>query len=114
MEKLNENDNTTSFHLQLLSKTLDLEKYPFIQLVIIHNITNAEYKDILNLLHSLEEKYEQQKEEGLLDFTSLLVQFAGMLNEKLDPTETIFALYTEGYFPTLMEVFIEVLQKEGK
>ncbi|WP_106498100.1 DUF1878 family protein [Lentibacillus sp. Marseille-P4043] len=103
-------DDTTAFHLQLLSKLIDINQYPFIKLIIENNITYQEYHDLFQLLDILNEKFALQKEEGFLDFTSLLIHFAGMLTEKLDPTKTIFALKKEGYFPSLMNEFIRIVE----
>ncbi|MEN1970267.1 DUF1878 family protein [Lentibacillus sp. N15] len=111
MEKVEKHD-TAHFHLQLLSKLIDMRQYPFIKLVIKHNITQEEYRELLGQLHRLNEQYAMQKEEGFLDFSSLLVQFAGMLIEKLDPTKTIFALKKEGYFPSLMDEFIKIMNDQ--
>ncbi|RKQ31275.1 DUF1878 family protein [Oceanobacillus halophilus] len=108
------NCNTSSFHIQLLSKIIDIDQYPFIKLMIINNISENEYEDLFQLLTQLEDTFQQQKEEGLIDFTSLLVRFAGMLNEKLDPNETIFALKKEGYYPSLMDEFTKIIAAESK
>ncbi|GAA0596140.1 hypothetical protein GCM10009001_10300 [Virgibacillus siamensis] len=105
------NNETLSFHLQLLSRVINMEHYPFIKLVVENNITHGEYRQLMQLLTELNSRYETQKEEGLLDFTPLLVHFAGMLNEKLDPNTTIFALKKEGYYPSLIDAFINVLAR---
>lgn len=106
--------DTSSFHIQLISKVINLNKYPFIRLVIEHNITEKEYTDLMEMLNQLNQTYYQQKEEGLIDFTTLLVKFAGMLNEKLAPNETIAALKKEGYFPSLMNEFTNIIVRESK
>ncbi|WP_234031509.1 DUF1878 family protein [Lentibacillus cibarius] len=111
----NEKDNaTTAFHLQMLVKTLDMDQYPLIRMVIENNITEQEYNELFALLEKLHQQYMSQKEEGLMDFTSLLVHFAGMLNEKLNPDATIIALKKEGYYPSLMEMFMQILNKYGR
>ncbi|MEN2767720.1 DUF1878 family protein [Ornithinibacillus xuwenensis] len=106
-------NNLATFQLQLLSRTIDETQYPFTKLVIERNITEEEYDELFQLLGRIEEQYLEQKEEGLLNFSSLLVCFAGMLNEKLEPTETVMALKDEGYFPLLLEEFIKLIN-EGK
>ncbi|WP_156288797.1 DUF1878 family protein [Oceanobacillus salinisoli] len=108
------NCNTSSFHIHLLSKIIDIDAFPFIKLIIEKNITETEYEGLMQFLNQLNETYLQQKEEGLIDFTTLLVQFAGMLNEKLDPNETISALKKEGYYPSLMAEFTKILLYESK
>lgn len=104
--------DTMSFHVQLLSRLIDVDQYPLIKLVIRNNITEEEYTELFQLLQMLENNYELQKEEGFLDFTPLLINFAGMLNEKLTPNETIYALEREGYFPRLVKEFTNLLERE--
>ena len=103
--------DSASFHVRLLSKIIDMERYPFTKLLIDHEFSEAEYIELISLLKRQEEMYKEQKEEGLLDFSSLLVEFAGLLNEKLDPTETIFALKKENLFTELMDEYINILGK---
>ncbi|MFC3040686.1 DUF1878 family protein [Virgibacillus xinjiangensis] len=107
------NRETTTFHLHLLSKVIDLAKYPVIRLVIENNISREEYEELFQLLEELDEKYASQKKEGLLDYSSLLVHFVGMLNEKLEPHETIRALKKEGYYPSLLSEFVYIMQREN-
>lgn len=102
----------TSFQIQLLSKIIDMDQYPFIKLIIEHHISEDEYRELFDLLERQQATYEEQKEEGLLDFSSLLIEFAGCLNEKLNPTETILALRAENYFPELMDEYIKILKNE--
>lgn len=104
MRKYGDRD-TMSFHVQLLSKLIDVDQFPFVKLVIENNVSKEEYEELFQLLQMLEQKYEIQKDEGFLDFTSLLIHFAGMVTEKLEPNETIYALSKEGYFPNLMREF---------
>lgn len=87
-----------------------MNEYPLIKLVIENNVTELEFDELMNLLEELNKQYETQKKEGLLDFTLLLIHFAGMLNEKLNPDQTIFALKNEGHHPSLMNEFIKVLK----
>lgn len=87
-----------------------MNQYPVIKLIIEHNLTRKEFNEMMDMIQGLNEAYELQKEEGLLDFTSLLIQFAGMLNEKLDPNQTIEALKLEGYYPLLMAEFSKILE----
>lgn len=107
----NDDKDAMSFHVQLLSRLIDVDQYPFIKLVIENNITKEEYTELFQLLQMLEDKYNLQKDEGLLDFSSLLIHFAGMLNEKLDPDDTIYALALEGYFPHLIKEFTKLLKR---
>ncbi|WP_040954590.1 DUF1878 family protein [Virgibacillus sp. SK37] len=100
------------FHLSLISRIIDMRRYPFTRLIMERNITNPEYKELMKLLEDLDDKYHTQRKEGLLDFSSLLIQFAGMLNEKLEPTETIYALNQEEIHKELMSEFMKIIQQE--
>lgn len=102
------------FHLQLLMNIIDMNCYPFTKLVIEKKLTQKEYNELFTLLIELEATYLSQKEQGLLNFSSLLIHFAGMLNEKLAPEETIEALIKEGLFVELMKVFLDVMQTENR
>ena len=88
-----------------------MNQYPVIKMIIEHNLTRKEYNEMMEMIQSLNDAYELQKEEGLLDFISLLIQFAGMLNEKLDPNKTIEALKLDGYYPMLMSEFSKILEE---
>jgi hypothetical protein len=110
MDVKEDKNKNTSFQIQLLSKIIDMDQYPFIKLMIEHDINEEEYREILDLLGRQQSLYKEQKEEGLLDFTSFLIEFAGMLNEKLDPTETIIALRKENYFTDLMDEYLSILK----
>ncbi|MFC0523495.1 DUF1878 family protein [Pontibacillus salicampi] len=98
-----QNRQKCDFQIRLLSYMVDGEQYPFSKMLIEKEFTESEYIALVDLLETLEVKYKEQKEEGLLDFTSLLLHFAGMLNIKLNPDETIRALWQEGFHRELME-----------
>ena len=102
----------TSFHIQLLAQTIDIQKFPLTKLIIDHHVTEEEYESLFHLLQQLEKQYEVQKEEGFVEFTSLLVHFAGMLTQKLPPNQTIYALKKEGYYPSLMNEFIQLIEQD--
>lgn len=108
-----EDNNLATFHLHLLTKIIDVQKFPFTKLVIENNMSEEEYQQIFSTLEDMDMEYKEQKEEGLLDYSSHLVRFVGLLNEKLDPTETIYALRKEGHYPNLLEEFIQIIKKDG-
>ena len=91
---------------------IDMNCYPFTKLVIEKNLTQKEYNELFDLLTNLNKTYQSQKEQGLLNFSSLLVHFAGMLNEKLSPTETMKALKEEGLFVELINEFLNIMEEE--
>ncbi|RYG72903.1 DUF1878 family protein [Lentibacillus lipolyticus] len=91
-----------------------MEQYPFIRMIIENNISKQEYDELFELLENLNKQYKAQKKDGLLDFTSLLLHFAGMLNAKLHPDKVIIALKKEGYYPSLMNEFMRILKENGR
>lgn len=97
-----------SFQLKLLSNLQGLEQYSFTKLIIEKQLTQEEYEGIMSLLQILDGKYKSQKEEGLLNFTSLLLHFVGMLNHKLQPDEALKALQKEGFYPPLVDELIKL------
>ncbi|SEQ41244.1 Protein of unknown function [Virgibacillus subterraneus] len=113
MENIDQN-KTTAFHLCLLAKVINIDQFPLIKLLIEKDISQMEFEELMKRLKMLDSQFEEQKEEGFLDFSGLLVHFAGMLSEKLYPNETIYALKKEGYYPSLMNEFIRVLEENEK
>ncbi|WLV25504.1 DUF1878 family protein [Aciduricibacillus chroicocephali] len=106
--------NTLSFHLHLISDLISADEYPFTKLVINKGLTEPEYNELFHLLEELNCRYIQQKEEGLLDYTCLLIHFAGMLNLKLHPDQAMLALKRQGLYTELMEEFIGIIKKSEK
>ncbi|MDL4842755.1 DUF1878 family protein [Aquibacillus rhizosphaerae] len=104
MEKL-------QFKVRLLLDICDMNKYPFTKIVIDSELTNDEYQGVIQLLEEINTYFINQKEEGFLNFESLLIHFVGLLNTKLNPEETMHALVKEGYYPSLMEVLITAHNK---
>ncbi|WP_337193901.1 DUF1878 family protein [Pontibacillus yanchengensis] len=98
-----------AFHVRLLSQMSKTDHYPFTKMILEKGLKEEEYQEVLSLLHTLQNMYEEQKEEGLLDYTSLLIHFAGMLNMKLHPDDTMDALHKEGKYEELMEEFKKCL-----
>ena len=113
LDKMEPNGETL-FHIQLLSRVIDMDRYPFVKLIIEKELSREECSELMKLLVEINQMYEVQKEEGLLDYTSLLIHFAGMLNEKLHPDITIASLKHEGYFVPLMDEFSRILERESK
>ncbi|MBM7571449.1 DUF1878 family protein [Aquibacillus albus] len=102
------------FHVELLMDICELEKYPFTRLIIKKQMSQKEYEETLRLLETLYSKFVSQKEEGLLDYTDLLLEYVGMLNDKLPPIETLQALKKEGYFPSLTKALLDAHYKIEK
>src|SRR5690625_7682842 len=103
----------TSFHIQLLAQTIDIQKFPLTKLIIDHHVTEEEYEAFFHLLQQLEKQYEVQKEEGFVEFTSLLVHFAGMLTQKLPPNQTIYELKKKGYYTSLINIINKIIAQDS-
>lgn len=103
--------STLEFHNELLLKMIDSEKYPFFTLVILNGLSKQEMNDIFSLCDEINERYNQQKEAGFLDYTPLLTHFAGMLTPKMPIKETIAALLSQGLYSELMEKLLDALER---
>lgn len=102
---------TVSFHLDLLVEIADIQRYPLKKMLIEKEVTKEEYLEIMELLAVLNKSFQEQKEEGMLDYSNLLIHFAGMLTSKLHPDQVIQALKAEHIYPELMDVFLKILEE---
>ncbi|MFP7168737.1 DUF1878 family protein [Terribacillus sp. 7520-G] len=109
-----EKKSTLSFHLQLIAETGVLDKYPFRKLLIERDINEEEYASVLEMLQRLNRLYKEQKEEGLLDYTSLLLEFVGMLPEKLYYWDVLLALREEKQDDTYKDLVNELILLDMK
>src|SRR5699024_8440644 len=82
------------------------KRYPLTKMIINHHLSADECTELFHLLDDLNETYQAQKEEGLLDYSSLYARFIDFLPNRLNPEEVIYALKKEGYYPSLMTEFI--------
>ncbi|KGX86167.1 DUF1878 family protein [Pontibacillus marinus] len=103
---------TLTFYVQLLMEMKELEKYPFIKMLIAKGVTEKEYQELIMLLSNISEEFEAQKEAGMLDFTGLLIHYAGKLNPKLHPDELMDALIAENRFLEVMIQLKKIRQRE--
>ncbi|MFQ3543780.1 DUF1878 family protein [Halobacillus rhizosphaerae] len=107
MEK-KETCESCHFHLQLLLKGVELHQFPFTRLVIERGVTEEEYTHTLHLVEELHSNYEKDRSEGLVDYTPLLLHFAGMLTCKLPIKDTLIALREEGIYPALAKELLQI------
>lgn len=110
----NEEEEILSFYVQLLTQMQEFQNYPFTKMIMEKRISKKEYQELMTLLSNLSDKYQEQKEEGLLHYNPLLIHFAGMLNHKLHPDKVILALQEEGIFSDLMGEFQRIRWRENK
>jgi len=102
---------TLTFYVKLLMEMKELDEYPFIKMFIEKGVTEKEYQELMVLLSNIQEEYESQKENGMLDFTGLLIQFAGELNPKLHPDELMNALIKEERYHEVMTELKKIREK---
>lgn len=100
--KKNHDMETLSLYVHLLMEMDQVDKYPFIKMIIQKGVTEKEYQELMVLLSNIHEEYHSQKEMGMLDFTGLLIQYAGELNSKLHPDELMDALIQEKRYLEVM------------
>ncbi|WP_431800268.1 DUF1878 family protein [Halobacillus andaensis] len=98
--------NDLHFRLQLLLNLTLLDQYPFTKLVVEKCLTEKEYKETMELVEYLYNRYLEEIEEGFVHHEQLLIHFAGMLCLKLPVEETFLAMYQEGLYSELMGLFI--------
>ncbi|GGD23887.1 DUF1878 family protein [Pontibacillus salipaludis] len=101
-----------AFQVQLLTNAEQMKDYPFTRMVIERGLTEEEWQEVMMLLATIDTTFKEEVEEGLLDFTDLLIHFAGMLNMKLHPDEAISAIKKEGYYTNLMIAFENVPKED--
>lgn len=99
------------FHQALLLEMIGETNYPFYKLVIEAGLSKEEMEDVFQLCETLTKIFEEQKEYGFVYFSSLLTDFAGMLNPKLDVKKTINALYNQKLYVPLMERLLVLLKE---
>lgn len=109
MNELEKRLEKLEYHMKLLLKAADRQKYPFDFLIVQNGLGQNEVKEIMSLCTELEKMHKEQKAQGLLYYTDLLTLFAGQLNEKLDVKETIEAMRSQGLFIDLMKDFKRLL-----
>ncbi|WP_181349238.1 DUF1878 family protein [Thalassobacillus sp. CUG 92003] len=106
----NEQCQMLSFHVQLMSNLEWTDAYPFTKMVITHNLTKTEYEQVFFLMEELHDTYEKYQAEGFVDYSPLLIHFAGMLSYKLNPNQALRALYQEGIYPKLTGTLVTYLR----
>jgi len=109
MEAIHNRLDRIEFHMRLLAKMEEEGEHPFYRLVIDRGLTEAEVAEVFQLCVEVNKKMHEQIEEGLLNRSTLLTHFVGMLNIKLDPLMTIKALLAqEETYRELMETLLKV------
>ncbi|HHW39295.1 MAG TPA: DUF1878 family protein [Bacillales bacterium] len=92
------------YHQQLLLEMIQTQNFPAYRLIVKSDLSEEEVEEVFRLCEELSLQYEQQKEEGFVYFIPLLTQFIDLLNQKLDPEETIHAFLGQNIYVPLMEI----------
>ncbi|MBU8905454.1 DUF1878 family protein [Desertibacillus haloalkaliphilus] len=102
METIEERVGRLEYYKRIFVEMVDKERFPFYYLMVENDLTEEEVEEVYALCEHLNQQLEEQRDSGLLNYTSLLIHFVGMLNVKLNPEVTIQALYKQGYYQPLM------------
>jgi len=111
VESLESRIERLEFYQQLLLETLDRENADFYKLIVGANLTKEEVNALYKLCEDLNVELQMQKAEGLVVFSPLLTQFAGLLHPNLNVERTIEVFLNKGMFIALMQEFKKVLNK---
>ncbi|MCT8139497.1 DUF1878 family protein [Anaerobacillus sp. CMMVII] len=110
METNEEKLRRLEFYQEILLTVID-QSYPFYALIIKHELSKQEVEEVYQLCAKLDYEFTKQKEEGFVTFSPLLTHFVGMLNYKLEPHETIKALYDQDIYPELMALLTKIIHE---
>ncbi|WP_164988907.1 DUF1878 family protein [Fictibacillus sp. S7] len=111
METIEERVERLEYYNRLTVQSINLRTYPFYTLVMEKHLTEAEVEDVLSLCNELHRRFTAQTENGYVQYLPLLLHFAGMLNSKLKPGETIEVLRLQGIHPELMDKLYELARR---
>lgn len=111
MESFEKRMANLEYYQKMLIKMADAEKYPFYVSVMKAGLSAEEIEEIHRICRELEEMLAEQKEQGLLNYESLLTLFAGQLNYKLSVDDTIIHLHKQGLYEPLMGEFRNIIRK---
>ncbi|PLR67447.1 DUF1878 family protein [Bacillus sp. UMB0893] len=111
MESLEKRIAKLEYYQTLLQKMVDPDKYPFYVSVMNSGLSAEEIEEIYRICDELSHLLAEQKEQGLLNYMSLLTRFAGQLNCKLSVDDTIVSLHNQGMYVPLMTEFLTLIQK---
>ncbi|WP_082195277.1 DUF1878 family protein [Bacillus andreraoultii] len=93
------------YHQKLLLELVDMAEHPFTKLIIRKNLGRQEVSDFLELCERMNNKLQEQKAEGFLNFHPLLKEFAEELNKKLEVKETVQSCLQQSLYVELMTEF---------
>lgn len=105
------------YHQQLLLEMMQTHSFPAYRIIVKNDLSEEEVAEIFRLCEKLSAQFEQQKEEGFVYFIPLLTQFTDLLNNKLDPEETINAFLRQEIYVPLMEILkksLTIVKKQTK
>ncbi|WP_180953759.1 DUF1878 family protein [Bacillus sp. T33-2] len=105
LEKLAEKIAMLEFHQKLLLQMISGNKDKFNKLIIQKAVTEKELTVINELCEKLSIELEEQKAEGFVHFHPLFEEFTDAIRHKLQPKETVHAMFDQGIFMPLMTEF---------
>ena len=114
VESLESRVERLEFYQQLLLETLEKENAEFYKLIVGAKLTKEDVNELYMLCERMNVEFQKQKAEGLVIFTPLLTQFAGLLHPKLNVEKTIEVLLNKGIYVALMKEFKKLLYKKER
>ncbi|MDX8364618.1 DUF1878 family protein [Cytobacillus sp. IB215665] len=98
------------YYQTLLLKMVEKDHMPFYQMVIKEQLSKADVDEILSVCEKLSMKLEEQKAEGLLVFTPLLIEFSKTIQFKMNVKDTVTAMLKQQMYTPLMEEFMKLIK----
>ncbi|MDX8361245.1 MULTISPECIES: DUF1878 family protein [Bacillaceae] len=98
------------YYQTLLLKMVEEDHMPFYQMVIKEQLSKEDVDEILSICEKLSIKLEEQKAEGLLVFTPLLIEFSKTIQFKMNVKDTVTAMLKQQMYTPLMEEFMKLLK----
>jgi hypothetical protein len=105
METIEQRLERLEYYQSLILQFADNSMWPFYHIAMIHRLTEQEIENVFHVCESLHQQYKEQKAEGFINFSPLLIKFEQSIPKKLPLLQTIDALYQQKLFIPLMEEF---------
>ncbi|MBM7620770.1 hypothetical protein JOC95_002625 [Bacillus tianshenii] len=112
MSSMEERLAKLEYHMELLLKQINMDRFPFDALVVQHNIGREDVRQLMSICERLSIEMEKQKAEGFVTFAPLLTEFHHKLHHELPLEKTIHAMKSQGMYESLMDAFLKLLIKK--
>ncbi|MCF6136176.1 DUF1878 family protein [Pseudalkalibacillus berkeleyi] len=99
------------YYQQIMVDTIDPKRFPWYRFIVEAELGKDEVKEVYQLMKELEKEKESLREAGMVDQTSLLLHYVGMLNSTLNPFTTASALKQQGMFVDITAELLEMMKE---